>query len=458
MIQKTKARFTPYIFEVTKDDNFLPPKELLTAIGDKLCQEMKNRNLWDKSPSWLGCSGDKWERYSDEFNNLIKYFYGKSILNRLNSLQARAKKGLDIDNYVIGNIKNDLTREQQKWDKVGHAVYENLNFVVMHLVEEEILKICRCVKKWKTKIHRNTLLAFSSCDSTTIADDKLMYEALRQNTWFVDQSFLTKLGQKNNRQEEHLRDMFCQLRASNVNRFYFCDLIEPVKKAVRFIVDEPAYQIAKNVGVDSNDETDDGEVSEEEFIIDYEPDEIDLDECCQKLHSAIDDLRLQRRVRQKLKKILDARLEAIKQQITPLSLEELARRFGVSVDIEQKKQQEWATRLNISIEQFQQAQAQSTEGLAELLGISMGELNKAINTPLSTEEKARILGISVEELEQAIQQKMKLPSHQKLGDVLGCSAGSINENMKRLRDLARQVEEQQDWGKATLGFVAQMLK
>jgi len=110
-----EPRFTPHILNVTREKS--PPPELLKAIGDNLCNEMKTRDLWDKSPSWLGCEGDNWNKNSEEFKQLVILFYYKSIITRLKSLQARAKKGQNIDGYVIGNIKNDLTREQQKWDK-----------------------------------------------------------------------------------------------------------------------------------------------------------------------------------------------------------------------------------------------------------------------------------------------------------------------------------------------------
>ena len=441
--KKPEPRFTPYILDVKKDTKIYPPlPELLSAIADALYNEMKKRNLWDKSPSWLDCAGDKWKKDSEEFKQLVNFFYGKSILNRLTSLKARAKKGQNIDNYVIRNIKNDLTREQQKWDKVGHAVYENLNFAIFSLIEVGIIEIYRRFRNWQTKIDQQTLLAFSSSYSTTLADDQLMFEALGKNTLFRDVSLLIKLGKKDKQLEEPLCEMIYQLKKSGVNHFQFSSLIEPVKKYVRI-----ARTKIESEGDDDNDR------SEDNVVNIPEPDEIYLSEFCDEIRCVIKRLKRKYWLRHKrFYGILKARQEAIEQQITPLSLEDLARRFGVSVNIEERKQKEWARRLNISIEQFNEARS-----LEELSG-SRYETNNAIKKPFLTEEKARILGISVEKLEKAIKQNIEIPSHQKLAKLLKCASGTINTDIKILRELARQVKKEKDWEKATLVLVAKMLK
>lgn len=481
---KLKSRFTPYILALKKES--FPPHELLKAIGDALYFEMKKRGLWDNSPSWLGYGGERWQKDSDEFNQLVERFCYKSILTRLNSLQARVKKGQNIDIFVIKNIGHDLSREQRSYDPIGYAVYENLSFAIMRLVDVGIIKLCHHLKNWKTKIHNYELLAFASCHPIIIADEKSMSEAIKKS-FFADIRFLRKLAKKDKQLEKPLCEKICQLRQSNINGFQFYSLIEPVKKEVRSLTDNrrTSYQIDNNEinrddkdrEINSDDEEtepdelkgigqqlEDSEInpddeetepdeqemaSKGEFVMLSEPDKIYLDDFCDEIRAAIKNLKKYRLRRKLFYAILKERQEVIKQQITPLSLEELARRFRVSVNIE-----EWARRLGVSVDEFKQAQ-QQTQSLEKQAAC---QLNEVIKKPFSTKEIANILDVPVEELQKAIEQNVELPSQEKLRKLLKCSIGTINADMKILRDLAERVKKERDWGKATLDWVAKMLQ
>jgi hypothetical protein len=492
---KLKSRFTPYILALKKESSL--PHELLKAIGDALYFEMKKRGLWDNSPSWLGYGGERWQKDSDEFNQLVERFCYKSIFTRLNSLQARVKKGQNIDIFVIKNIGYDLSRVQRSYDPIGYAVYENLSFAIMRLVDVGIIKLCHHLKNWKTKIHQYELLAFASCHPIIIADEKSMSEAIKKS-FFADIRFLIKLAKKDKQLEKPLCEKICQLRQSNINGFQFYSLIEPVKKEVRSLTDNrrTSYQIDNNEinrddkdrEINSDDEEtepdelkgigqqlEDSEInpddeetepdeqemaSEEEFVMLSEPDKIYLDDFCDEIRAAIKNLKKYRLRRKRFYAILKIRQEAIEQQITPLSLEELARRLGVFVNIEERKPEEWARRLGVSIDEFKQAQQQTQllEEQAACLGISAGKLNEVIKKPFSTEEIANILDVPIEELQKAIEQNVELPSQEKLRKLLKCSIGTINADMKILRDLAERVKKERDWGEATLYLVAKMLQ
>ncbi len=487
------SRFAPHILDLQIDANTpLPEKpspELSKDIADVLYQQMQKRRLW--KIEWLGY-------YSSEFDALVKYCYHKAIVRRIKGLSNHADKCKNIDNYVKWNIRTVLGELQEKNDRIGQAVYKNTNTAVLHLIEVGFLEIRSWRLLWRTKIHNETLLAFSTSDSKKPSDKNHILKVLHQMSlaaWNI--GIQLKLTKKSKKTLEPLCEIFCKLRKSGIQCFKFKSLVDAIKKDVRYAYRTGYFNEDKQDG-DSEDKTvTEEELAEEglEFTTElYEqPDELyeELGEFCDEIRVAIDKSTHQFRVRQVLHQILVEREEAVKliiTELTPPSSEEQAKRLGISVDTfneatEQQQRVEWARRLAISVDTLnnaieQQPTLRSQEELAWRLGISTGELNSATKMRFSPaelvihwNELAGQLKVSVDKLKKATQPEIKLPSQQELAELLtqkmsnNVCAGTINTDMKILRQLMRQLKETRqenenlnDWDLGTLFMIAKMLK
>jgi hypothetical protein len=98
---------------------------------------------------------------------------------RLDNLRVAMTQSQNVDGLVSQYIGFFIMERQKTQDSVGYAVFQHAQKAVQSAIEKKVL-----TPNNKGKLSNQTLLTFSSSDSTTSSEEEI-YEALHNNKAWV---------------------------------------------------------------------------------------------------------------------------------------------------------------------------------------------------------------------------------------------------------------------------------
>jgi len=146
-------------------------------------------------------------------------------------LDAVIKQSQNVDGLVSQYIGFFIMERQKTNDSVGYAVFQHAQKAVQSAIEKKVL-----TPNNKGKLSNQTLLTFSSSDSTTSSEEEI-YEALRNNKAWV--AIRQQVGKKDKTVQKSLYKILCQLPKYAINCFRFKSLVDAMKKDVRALFPQP---------------------------------------------------------------------------------------------------------------------------------------------------------------------------------------------------------------------------
>lgn len=335
------------LFRQLSNEREISP-ELLLAIRRSLGWELRRRGAgWGLLPRHLGCQWSEWSDLklrgsaekllgsSGPLMDLALDCYEYAILQRFESLSEQLQDKENIDGLILLNIRNFLTYRQSKNDPRGARTYRNVKAAVEALIlGKEVLAIGKGTKRWR--LNRETLLTIpGEAVEGAEALEPLSKEVLR--TWIMNEAMgrelVKRIGLESGEHflaklEEFIRDS----RSSWIPVF-FGDLVRVWKEEGRKAL--PGGERQHDLVVDQNEE---GDASNGLVIRDEEKgfreveQLLDTRASLRALHEAVEESGFQKRVRTRMKEVLDILEEILLAEggdELP-SQAELARKLGIS--------------------------------------------------------------------------------------------------------------------------------
>jgi len=228
-------------------------------------------------------------------------------------LDAVIKQSQNVDGLVSQYIGFFIMERQKTNDSVGYAVFQHAQKAVQSAIEKKVL-----TPNNKGKLSNQTLLTFSSSDSTTSSEEEI-YEALRNNKAWV--AIRQQVGKKDKTVQKSLYKILCQLPKYAINCFRFKSLVDAMKKDVRALFP----QLGKEIPID--DPEIDSELpscGNDDIYEEYEC----WRDWCDKMEQAIAQLDESSKIRDKCRKVFTERVNLVENNLSSPSQAEIARRTG----------------------------------------------------------------------------------------------------------------------------------
>jgi hypothetical protein len=288
--------------------------DLLDEVTSALRAKMKRRGLWpNASPAWLGYNiYENWDE-NGAFNDISLDCYDY-IMARLDNLRVAMTQSQNVDGLVSQYIGFFIMERQKTQDSVGYAVFQHAQKAVQSAIEKKVL-----TPNNKGKLSNQTLLTFSSSDSTTSSEEEI-YEALHNNKAWV--AIRQQVGKKDKTVQKSLYKILCQLPKYAINCFRFKSLVDAMKKEVRALFPQPEI-------ISKDDPENDSELpsTENEHIYIHEEYECWRD-WCNKMEQAIAQLDVSPKIRDKCHKVFTERVNLVENNLSSPPQAEIAKRTG----------------------------------------------------------------------------------------------------------------------------------
>jgi len=315
-------------------------KALLETVYIALRAEMKRRGLLNMPPVWLGDKYENWDSWKDPeaFEVLCIDCYVFSIIDPYDKLHAALKISDNIDGLIFLNIKYFVSNLQKKNDPVGHAVAQHAKQATQRAIEKGIFTPTGLNNK--EEVDNQTLLTVSSSNPSTTSEKEQILEILYNNstnpTW---KDIRLKLAGKDKTVQGPLCEIICQLTKSGISCFRFKALADAMKEDVRALK-EKDMAARKNMALEIEDwgveqiELEKGDIQNilvpiVEADTAYEEYESFV-EFVEQIRKAIDRLKYQQRVKERLHQEFTEIADAIERKDEILSQAELGRRLDIS--------------------------------------------------------------------------------------------------------------------------------
>lgn len=240
--RREERTFTRYVRALDPEGN--PPDEerfllLWKTLRAALRSELKKRGLWAGSPRYVGIygwetwaasappSGGDHERPQTALDELVGECYLFVFVDRLRSLRAQLQLKPNIDGLIFLSLRHFLYERQREHDPVGYRVFEVARAAVRRAVARQSLQV------WAgdPRIRNDTLLGWSAPAGAPPG----RIERPRVGPWIRElmPDLVAARGRALAAVIERLGERIVELRGEGLEAFFFRDLIDPLKSAVR---------------------------------------------------------------------------------------------------------------------------------------------------------------------------------------------------------------------------------
>jgi hypothetical protein len=249
-VSGTSGVFTEYVRALAAGVE--PPDEqagaLWAALRAALRDDLRRRGLWGASPpSYLGIYGyPRWQAAGaaaagaataptgDALEDLAAGCYAFIFVDRLRSLIAHLAVKRDIDGLVLLNVRHYLHELQREHDPLGFRVFEVARAAVRRALERGEL----AVVAGDPRVRNETLLGWEGRPSApamgaAAAGAELARRVARWGDELLP-DLVTARGPRQTEVVDRLRRQLLALREAGFERFRFRDLVDPLKRAVRW--------------------------------------------------------------------------------------------------------------------------------------------------------------------------------------------------------------------------------
>ena len=196
------------------------------AFCEVVRSEVARRGLAAAPPRHLGIEGESWNRAAFEELTCECYAF---LLQRLRSLSRQLRFKSNVDGLVILNVRHCLHERQKRSDPLGFRVYEMTHAAVLRAVEAGRLEI----SGGNPSIDNRTFLAAvgSRAPDADPAPQLVTFAQSVSDELMPD--LVTARGRRKERTLLRLEASVGELGEVGVGRFFFKDLVDACKKAVR---------------------------------------------------------------------------------------------------------------------------------------------------------------------------------------------------------------------------------
>src|SRR5262249_52732974 len=115
------ASLTQLLFSNKEEDH----EAFVEKLRSIVIGELRERNLFNVSPKYLGYAGGSWQDGDgDRINDLVMDIY-EAILRRRTTLRTHLKNRPDLDGMIRRNVRNFFHDRQHQHDPIGFGVFHN---------------------------------------------------------------------------------------------------------------------------------------------------------------------------------------------------------------------------------------------------------------------------------------------------------------------------------------------
>jgi hypothetical protein len=299
--------------------------QLLSALAKALRSRLHHAGLWDLPPSYLGYDAPTWNAAlaSGDTAEPVLDCYLEAIVQRYSSLREHLDRKSNVDGLVYLNIDRFLLARQKKGDPVGYGVFKNLEAVLDEMIDSGAAVAEGLVRD---RLRNATVVRLNAAAALATADQ--IGEAIGSGpAW---EQALPRQARIGKGAQRLLADCLRSLPAAGVAGFRVGDLVAVLKErvrdahAARMRLPEaevaPAEGSGKAVGEIIRIVQPDGR---------YEEGREGRDLLIRRLREEIEDLDVQERTREGLRRVFDELCQCAAAAEEVPSGAELARRLGI---------------------------------------------------------------------------------------------------------------------------------
>ena len=245
--------YTAYVRSLDKGKDSLTMEtynEVCQVLAKDLANEIGRRGLLDASPTYFGVVSNKWGK--DELDELAQEAYDAIFISRLRGLRNQAKTKDNVRGLVIRNIKNFLTERQMKADPIGYRVFDRLRRAVMLAIERGELRCANQGTDGTPRLSNDSILAFGEATEPLASAELLGEHAVRWNNELFPK-WIVALGKTVPLVADRLAELIVTLEDADVQSFSFGDLVDAVKKDVRWRHDREVFPNPDEYGFEGDD-------------------------------------------------------------------------------------------------------------------------------------------------------------------------------------------------------------
>ena len=203
---------------------------VLDPLGKLLREEMRRRGVWRQGSSNWVYGGRPW-REEETFNALLSdcfadVFDGEKG-KQLARLRQYAQHQPSIAMVIRRAVRNFLNEQEQKKDPAGHAVFKNIQAAVA-----EALRVgqMRVVNGKPGDVTNGTVVASASGGRCTKAPPKDLREAI--NGWRDGASLCKKMAKRSHRGLQAAAQVLSRMSEAHLDSWRVGDLVDALKQAL----------------------------------------------------------------------------------------------------------------------------------------------------------------------------------------------------------------------------------